>query len=167
MNCYTALLASNCVGLLGDAAPHRIGAGTISDMASSICRQAHTYPFLKKRKVLSCHRCKRRPDARRSESCCPEILEIIECPMHSDLPRFNRIQAGTSPQVPHDIYPRRIRAWWNRNSNTKPAYFRKQRLIWETTIHHVPRISGNSTPRTNHPSHFGNALGRVGNEKDH
>ena len=87
--------------------------------------------------------------------------------MHGDLPRFDGIQTRTSPQVPHCVYSRRARARRYRNCNAQPTHFSLQRLVRKTTAKHVPRVGCDGATRADHSCHFGNALGRVGNEENH
>ena len=95
------------------------------------------------------------------------FVEIWERPLHGDLPRFDGIQARTSPQVPHGVGSRRARARRHGNRHAQPTHFYLQRLAREPTATHVPRVGGHDATRADHSCHFGNTPGRVGNEKDH
>src|ERR1700731_1305363 len=75
--------------------------GTVGDAASGICRQACAHPRFENREILGRHRCELWTDARPPKDGRPVVVEIGECPLHGDLPRFDGIQTRTNPQVPH------------------------------------------------------------------
>ncbi len=145
---------------------HRVSPGAAGDWASGIRRQARAHPRFEKREIPGRHRRQPWTDARPPEDGRPVVVEICEWPLHRDLPRFNAIQTGTSPQVPHCVHARRIRARRPWNCNAQPTHLDLQRLVRKTAATHVPGVGGDGATGAHHSCHFGNAPGWVWNEED-
>src|SRR6266576_4582607 len=78
-----------------------VSPGAIGDTASGICRQARAHPRFEKREIRGRHRREFCTDARRPEDGRPVVVEIGECPLHDDLPRFDDNQTRARPSISH------------------------------------------------------------------
>src|SRR5262245_39037230 len=89
--------------LLGYATLDRIGACTIGDAPRGIGWETSAQPRLEPLDITSSHRRDGRADARPHPARRPEVIEVGERPLHSDLPRLDRLETRLRPHVPHGV----------------------------------------------------------------
>ena len=92
------------------AALYRIGARSIGDAPRGIRRQARAHPRLEQLDIAGSHRGDGRADTAAEQVDRPEFVEIGERPLHRDLPRLDRFEARTRPQLPQRFHPGRVGA---------------------------------------------------------
>src|SRR5216683_2579492 len=97
--------------LLWHATLYRVGAASVGDAPRAIRRQARAHPRFEPLGIARGHGGDALANVRRHRVDRPELVEIGECPRYRDLPRFDRIETRTGPQLAENVDPRRLGAW--------------------------------------------------------
>src|ERR1700738_1419619 len=94
---------SQLAQLLWHATLYRVSPPGVRDVPCLIRWQARVNPCLEPLGIARREGGDDRAYVSRLQAGRPEIIEIGECPLHRDLPRFDRIEARRGPQIPEGL----------------------------------------------------------------